>query len=88
MRITVENLSSVPVDFVKLSFDDSTLREARAISDGDLSAEQAYEVDWDTARRPVFEYHETGAVSIPAGGRAVLSIQCLGKVGWQVLLCL
>ncbi|KAK4685431.1 trafficking protein particle complex subunit 9, partial [Tremellales sp. Uapishka_1] len=84
IRITLENSSAVPVDFVKLSFDDSTIREAQAvIQDGDLTPEQAYELEWDLLRRPVFSWEKPsgGEVSIQPGGRVTLSITCLGKVG-------
>jgi len=71
------------VDFVKLSFDDSTARVAQlAISEGDLSPEEAYELEWDMMNRPVFSRENEGETSITPGGRGTLFIRCLGKVGW------
>ncbi|TXT13431.1 hypothetical protein VHUM_00798 [Vanrija humicola] len=82
IRITLENSSSVPVDFVKLSFEDSVSREAQVVvAEGELSPEQAYEVDYDTLNRPVFSWDSPGDLVIPPGGRTVLMVYCLGKVG-------
>ncbi|KAK8858467.1 hypothetical protein IAR55_002694 [Kwoniella newhampshirensis] len=83
VKITLENSSSVPIDFLKLTFDDSTAREAHAIiQEGELTPEQAYELEWDQLHRPVFTW-EKGAeeVMVPPGGRATISVRCLGKVG-------
>lgn len=83
IRITLENTSQVPVDFVKLSFEDSVTREAQAIlAEGEVSPEQAYELDFDSLNRPVFTWDNSAELSIPAGGRTTISVQCLGKVGW------
>ncbi|ODN75626.1 hypothetical protein L198_08156 [Cryptococcus wingfieldii CBS 7118] len=85
IQIVLENSSSVPIDFVKLSMDDSTAREAQEIiAEGELTPEQAYELDWDQQMRPVFVWSNTqapGEVFIPARGRATLTVKCLGKVG-------
>ncbi|WVQ72946.1 hypothetical protein IAR50_002508 [Cryptococcus sp. DSM 104548] len=85
IQIVLENSSSVPIDFVKLSMEDSTAREAQEIiAEGELTPEQAYELDWDQQKRPVFVWINTqapGEVFIPARGRATLTVKCLGKVG-------
>ncbi|WVQ96819.1 hypothetical protein IAU59_003926 [Kwoniella sp. CBS 9459] len=84
IRIILENASSVPIDFVKLTFDDSTAREAAAIiQEGELTPEQAYEIEWDQLKSPVFvwERDEKDQVVIPPGGRTTLSVRTLGKVG-------
>jgi hypothetical protein len=83
IRITVENSSAVPVDFVKLSFEDSVTREAQyLLADGEQTPQQAYELDYDISKQPVFTWDNTAPLSIPPGGRAMLSVQVLGKVGW------
>lgn len=81
IRITLENTSSVPVNFVKLTFDDSTARAARTALAGDLSPAEAYEIEWDLLHRPVFEW-QTAEVFIAPGAKHVLSVRCFGKVGW------
>lgn len=83
IRITLENSSSVPVDFVKLSFEDSASRIALAVlNEGEVSREQAYELEYDMIKRPVFVWSPEGEVGIPPGGRTTISVTCLGKVGW------
>jgi hypothetical protein len=74
------------VNYLKLSFDDSTIRAAQVVlNDGDLSAEGQYEVEWDVLHRPVFTWDGgAGGVDIPPGGRYTVSVNCLGKVGWYV----
>ena len=83
IKITLENSSSTVVDFLKLSFDDSATRAAQALlSEGELSSEQAYEIEWDIVNRPVFYWNVEGDMSIPPGGRTTVTVTCLGKVGW------
>lgn len=82
IRITLENSSQVPVDFIKLSFEDSVSREAHSLlSEGEVSPEKAYELDQESIQRPVFTWDNSSELSIPAGGRQVINVQCLGKVG-------
>ncbi|WVQ65923.1 uncharacterized protein L199_004101 [Kwoniella botswanensis] len=86
IRITLENSSSVPIDFIKLTFDDSTAREAQAIiQEGDLTPEQAYEIEYDQMNKPVFTWDQKdGAgdkLEIGPGGKVNLDVRCLGKVG-------
>ncbi|OCF62347.1 hypothetical protein L486_02015 [Kwoniella mangroviensis CBS 10435] len=86
IRITLENSSSVPIDFIKLTFDDSTAREAQAIiQDGELTPVQAYEIEYDQMNKPVFTWdHKDGAgdkLEIGSGGKVTLDVRCLGKVG-------
>ena len=83
IRMTLENSSSTPVDLVKLSFDDSTAREAQAvIAEGELSPEHAYELDWDQLYRPALTWENPSETSIPPGGRVTLLVKCYGKIGW------
>lgn len=83
IRITLENSSSVPVDFLKLSFDDSTGRSARLIlAEAELSPEEAYELELDMLTRPVFTWEPEGQSSVLPGGRSTITVSCLGKVGW------
>lgn len=58
-------------------------REAQiVVAEGELSPEQAYEIDYDALNRPVFSWDSPGDLVIPPGGRTVLTVYCLGKVGW------
>jgi hypothetical protein len=83
IRLILENPSTVPVDFIKLSFDDSTAREAQAvINEGELSPEHAYELDWDQINQPALTWQNPNETTIQPGGRVTLLIKCLGKVGW------
>ncbi|GMK53639.1 hypothetical protein CspeluHIS016_0102250 [Cutaneotrichosporon spelunceum] len=82
IRITVENSSPVPVDFVKLSFEDSVTREAQyLLADGEQTPQKAYELDYDISKQPIFTWDNKAPLSIPPGGRTTLSVQVLGKVG-------
>jgi len=88
IRITLENTSTLPVDFVQLSFQDSTTGRSQAIiSEGerDLSAGEAYEIESDLVNRPVFRWDQQKGEPIvipPGGGRKTIDVRCLGKVGW------
>lgn len=81
VRITLENSSSTPVDFIKLSFDDSVSREAQAMMVEEIPPQQAYDLDYDITQRPVFTWDKNSNIHIPPGGRATLQIEVLGKVG-------
>lgn len=82
IQITLENSSQVPVDFVRLSFDDSVTREAQhVLLDVDIAPEQAFELQQDISERPVFAWDSGTDLSIPPGGRATISVRILGKVG-------
>jgi hypothetical protein len=83
IRLVLENSSSTPVDLIKLSFDDSTAREAQAvIQEGELSPEHAYELDWDQKYQPALTWENPDETTIAPGGRVTLLVKCLGKVGW------
>nr|XP_018262525.1 uncharacterized protein I303_05542 [Kwoniella dejecticola CBS 10117]OBR84683.1 hypothetical protein I303_05542 [Kwoniella dejecticola CBS 10117] len=83
IRITLENSSTTPIDFVKLTFDDSTSREARSvIAEGELTPEQAYEIEYDQLNKPVFTWtREESQIEIMPGGKMNLDVKVLGKVG-------
>lgn len=69
------------MNFVKLTFDDNTVREAQAALHEELGPRDAYAVEWDQRERPVMRW-EQREVDIPPGGRAVVVVDCLGKIGW------
>ncbi|KAG1715706.1 hypothetical protein ID866_1469 [Astraeus odoratus] len=83
IRLTLENVSALPIDFLKLSFEDSTISPAQeALSDGELDILEAYETEYDLIHRKVFSWNPDKEFKpINAGRKIVLSVACLGKVG-------
>lgn len=89
IRITLENVSSLPIDFLRLIFDDSTIAPAQqALTEGDLSVFDTYETEYDLIHRPMFSWNREEAKDIAPGQKLTLTITCLGKVGWWVRLLL
>ncbi|KAF8654133.1 hypothetical protein AX16_003664 [Volvariella volvacea WC 439] len=82
IRMTLENVSSLPVDFLRLAFDDSTIAPAQlALSEGELSIFETYETEYDLIHRPVFSWDKDQARDIEPGQKVTLTITCHGKVG-------
>ncbi|PBK78204.1 hypothetical protein ARMSODRAFT_947080 [Armillaria solidipes] len=82
IRLTVENVSSLPVDFLRLVFDDSTIAPAQqALAEGSLSTFDTYETEYNLIHRPLFSWNEDESRTISPGGKLTLTVQCLGKVG-------
>ncbi|KIJ69369.1 hypothetical protein HYDPIDRAFT_24212 [Hydnomerulius pinastri MD-312] len=83
IRLTLENVSAVPIDFLRLSFDDSTITPAQeALSEGQLSVFETYETEYNLIHRQAFSWHRDKEVKvINPGQKIVLSVTCLGKVG-------
>lgn len=93
IKLTIENVSSLPVDFLKLTFDDSTIAPAQGLlADGDLPIAEAYETEYGLLRKPVFSWSSSTSGGEPKdvgpGKKVLLTVRCLGKVGWYVQLCL
>lgn len=84
IRLTLENVSALPIDFLDLIFEDSTIDPAHeTLSKGMLSALEAYEIEFNLNHRPVFSWqHEKDVKIINPGQKAALSVACLGKIGW------
>ena len=87
LRLTLENITNLPVDFLRLSFDDSTTAPAQAaLAEGDLSIYDAYETEYQLIHQPVFSWDkEQQDTEIHPGRKAVVTVTCTGKVGWYVL---
>ncbi|KAG8889667.1 hypothetical protein FRB99_003967, partial [Tulasnella sp. 403] len=82
IRLTLENISTIPVDFLKLGFDDSTISAAQhMLTEGDLSVAEAYETEYDLVHRPVFTWQGTTDQSILPDKKAIVTVTCLGKYG-------
>ncbi|KAG5727958.1 Transport protein particle subunit [Termitomyces sp. T112] len=84
IRITLENVSPLPIDFLKLVFDDSTIAPAQqALSEGELSVFETYETEYSLMQRPMFSWSrgEAKDIHIRPGQKVTLSVTCIGKVG-------
>ncbi|KZV62838.1 hypothetical protein PENSPDRAFT_641660 [Peniophora sp. CONT] len=84
IRLTLENVGALPVDLLRLTFDDNTIAPAQAaLSEGDLSVFEMYETEFALVHRPAFTWdaaaHE-GRVIAP-GAKDVIIVTCTGKVG-------
>lgn len=84
IRLTLENVSSLPVDFLRLSFEDSTIPPAQqALAEGEMSVFDTYETEYELISRPVFTWdHENEHTDVPPEKKTTVVIQCLGKAGW------
>ncbi|KAK2466897.1 hypothetical protein APHAL10511_001155 [Amanita phalloides] len=83
MRITIENVSHLPIDFIRLAFDDSTIGPAQqSLADGQLSVFDTYETEHSLLHSAVLSCHKDESMTIVPPGRShTLSIQCYGKFG-------
>ncbi|KAJ4487929.1 TRAPP II complex [Lentinula aciculospora] len=82
IRITFENISLLPIDFVRLAFDDSTISPAQqALAESEMSVFETYETEYALIHRPVFSWIKNDSVTIAPGRKVTLSINCFGKVG-------
>ncbi|KAL4067655.1 transport protein Trs120 or TRAPPC9 TRAPP II complex subunit-domain-containing protein [Scleroderma citrinum] len=83
IRLTLENVSVLSIDFLRLSFEDSTIAPAtRSIGRRRVNVFEAYETEYDLTQRKVFSWDCDKEVKVIAPGRKiVLSVTCLGKVG-------
>ncbi|PCH38067.1 hypothetical protein WOLCODRAFT_114758 [Wolfiporia cocos MD-104 SS10] len=83
IRITLENVSSLPIDFMRLTFDDSTIAPAQqTLADGELPVFETYETEYDLIHRPVFTWDSTReAQRVDAGEKTSITVKCFGKVG-------
>ncbi|KDQ07911.1 hypothetical protein BOTBODRAFT_139417 [Botryobasidium botryosum FD-172 SS1] len=82
IRFTLENISTIPVDFVKFTFDDSTILPAQtALAEGELSVAEAYETEYDLVHRPVFSRVPpvSEQLDIGPGKQVIVDVSCLGK---------
>ncbi|KAF9246496.1 TRAPP II complex [Melanogaster broomeanus] len=89
IRLTLENVSAQPIDFLRLSFDDSTIAPAQeALSEGGLGVFDTYETEYDLLHRQAFSWNRDKEVKVvKPGQKMVASVTCLGKTGctWGVV---
>lgn len=83
IRLTVENVSTLPIDFVELAFEDSTRPYLEQAMNGDLDAFDMYETEYSLVRRPVFSWEpDKNRKDIPPGKESVILVKCFGRPGW------
>lgn len=87
--MTLENVSSLPVDFVRLSFDDSTIAPAQAaLVEGEMSVFETYETEYALIHRPLFSWDAGEGEErkvIGPGEKRMLDVRCFGKAAWCAL---
>ncbi|KAF8910953.1 transport protein particle complex subunit [Gymnopilus junonius] len=82
IRLTLENVSPIAVDFLHLAFEDSTIEPAqKALADGNLSVFETYETEYNLIHNPVFSWDLKEAKSIAPNQNVTLTLGCFGKVG-------
>ncbi|KAF9971645.1 hypothetical protein BGZ73_005399 [Actinomortierella ambigua] len=80
--LTLENIGAVPVDFVTLSFTDSTGQIVAANNNNvDRSAEDAYELELFLKQVQVFDWDRQVNCHIPVGGSREIQVNVQGKRG-------
>lgn len=83
IRITFENVSHIPIDFLRLAFDDSTIAPAQQVlAEGELSVFETYETEYSLIHTPMFSWNKEEVTEIPPGQKLSLTVHCFGKVGW------
>ncbi|KAG9121686.1 hypothetical protein FRC07_002267, partial [Ceratobasidium sp. 392] len=86
IRLTVENVSSLPIDFLRMTFEDSTLSGLQqALAEGELTVAEAYETEYELVNRPVLKWDLDDAASstlvLAPKQKMPLWVTCLGKEG-------
>lgn len=88
IRLTLENVSTLPIDFLTLSFEDSTVAPAQeALAEGQLGVFEIYETEHDLIHQQAFSWNQDKEVKvINPGQKVVVSVACFGKAKWCVYL--
>lgn len=87
IRLTIDNISSIPVNFLRLAFEDSTIAHAQqTLAEGNLSVYDTYETEHDLINRPVFSWTSDESRPIAPNQNLTLTLSCFGKVGWFVIV--
>ncbi|PPR08068.1 hypothetical protein CVT24_010529 [Panaeolus cyanescens] len=82
IRINLENVSPILVDFLRFSFEDSTIEPAqKALAEGNLSVFETYETEHRLINNPVFSWTPTETKTIAPNQNLTVTLQCFGKVG-------
>ncbi|EUC61683.1 transporter particle subunit, partial [Rhizoctonia solani AG-3 Rhs1AP] len=86
IRLTVENVSLLPIDFLRMSFEDSTLPALQqALAEGVLTVAEAYETEYELVNRPVLKWDLDGAdasnMALAPRQKMPIWVTCFGKEG-------
>jgi hypothetical protein len=85
IRVTLENVSPITVDFLRFGFEDSTMEPAqKSLAEGNLSVFDTYETEHNLINNPVFSWDQREAKTIAPNQNLTLTLTCFGKVGWCV----
>lgn len=85
IRLIVENISLLPIDYIDLAFEDSTKATLEQMLTCELSAFDTYETEYSLVSRPVFSWDpEYRQKSISPGKESTILVRCYGKSGWYV----
>lgn len=85
IRLTLENVSTIAVDFLHFGFEDSTLEPSqKSLAEGNLSVFDTYETEHSLINNPVFSWDHREAKIIAPNQNLTLTLSCFGKVGWCV----
>ena len=84
IRLVVENASSQPINFLKLTFTDTLSTESEVLlNEAGLDPVQAHMVETELRERPVLVWEQADQpVCIPPGAQQSISIRYFGKFGW------
>lgn len=83
LKLTLENISDVDVDFIDIKFSDNSTEDLlSAIEEQQISLDETHEMEYTLAHEPVFRpCADVSTMNIPARGRAIVEINCYGRVG-------
>ncbi|KAF8759071.1 hypothetical protein RHS01_02413 [Rhizoctonia solani] len=86
IRLTVENVSLLPIDFLRMSFEDSILPALQqALAEGELTIAEAYETEYELVNRPVLRWDLDGTdastITLAPRQKMPIWVTCFGKEG-------
>ncbi|CAE6339014.1 unnamed protein product [Rhizoctonia solani] len=86
IRLTVENVSLLPIDFLRMSFEDSTLPALQqALAEGELTIAEAYETEYELVNKPVLKWDLDGTdasnMTLAPRQKMAVWVTCFGKEG-------
>lgn len=82
LKLRLTNVSSLPIDFARLTFSDDLSEEIQAsLSEGDLLPADAHQLEWQLLHQPVLSYdRRPRSIKISPGRSVLLPIKLRGKL--------